>query len=67
MAGQEPGAAAPQGRGFRIYARQAGGRAASQAEAPRGTLGPVALMVLLLLAWSSANEGGAVQKREARA
>ena len=30
------------------------------------TLGPVALVVLLLLAWSSANEGGAVQRREAR-
>lgn len=66
MAGQEPGAAAPQGRGFRIYARQAGEGLRARPRLRAVTLGPVALVVLLLLAWSSANEGGAVQRREAR-
>lgn len=66
MAGQEPGAGAPQGRGFRIYARQAGEGLRARPRLRAVTLGPVALVVLLLLAWSSANEGGAVQRREAR-
>ena len=65
MAGQEPGR--PRRKGEVSDIREASSEgAASQAEAPRGDLlGPVALVVLLL-AWSSANEGGAVQRREAR-
>ena len=66
MAGQEP-ASAPQGGGFRLYAR--GFRQDATRSRPRlraVTLGPVAIAVLLLLAWSSSgNGGGAVHRREA--
>ena len=66
MAGQEP-ASAPQGGGFRLYAR--GFRQDATRVRPRlraVTLGPVAIAVLLLLAWSSSgNGGGAVHRREA--
>ena len=47
--------------------RQAGEGLRARLRLRAVTLGPVALVVLLLLAWSSANEGGAVQRREARA